>query len=109
MPVCRENRLFHPLILFLNQSYLDLGPHVPLGASGNEKSRSLTVTGDPASSMPADTHLFQIFVDSSSADFWHPVHCCMCESFSLQSEDMSSHFPSPYCNNVLESLLAPFV
>ena len=39
-------------------TYLDLGPPVPLGASGDEKSPSLTVTGDPAGSMPADTHLY---------------------------------------------------
>ena len=40
------------------KTYLDLGPSVPLGASGDEKSPSITVTGDPAGSMPADTHLF---------------------------------------------------
>ena len=39
-------------------TYLDLGPPVPLGASGDEKPPSITVTGDPAGSMPADTHLF---------------------------------------------------
>ena len=39
----------------------------------------------------------------SSIVFWHLVHCCMCGSFSLQSEDVASHFPSPCCNNVLES------
>ena len=38
---------------------LYLGPSVPLGASGDEKSPSLSVTGDPAGSMPADTHLFR--------------------------------------------------
>ena len=37
----------------------------------------------------------------SSAIFWHPVHCCIGGSFSLQSEDVASHFPSPCCNNVL--------
>ena len=36
---------------------LDLGQPVPLGASGDEKS-PVSVTGDPAGSMPADTHLF---------------------------------------------------
>ena len=46
--------------------YLDLGPPVPLGASGDEKSPSLTVTGDPADSMPADTHLFQVFFEGAS-------------------------------------------
>ena len=30
----------------------------------------------------------------------------MSGSFSLQSEDVASHFPSPCCNNVLESLHA---
>ena len=35
-----------------------LGPPVPLGASGDEKPPSITVTGDPAGPMPADTHLF---------------------------------------------------
>ena len=39
-------------------TYLDLGPPVPQGASGDEKPPSITVTGDPAGSMPADTHLF---------------------------------------------------
>ena len=39
--------------------------------------------------------------------FWHLVHCCMCGSFPLpQSEDVVSHFPSPWCNNVLDSLHA---
>ena len=51
---------FHILI------YIDLGPPVPLGASGDEKSPSVSVTGDPAGSMPADTHLFQVFVESAS-------------------------------------------
>ena len=35
-----------------------LGSPVPLGASGDEKPPSITVTGDPAGSMPSDTHLF---------------------------------------------------
>ena len=39
-------------------TYLDLGPPVPLRASGDEKPPSITVTGDPSGSMPADTHLF---------------------------------------------------
>ena len=42
------------------QSYFDLGPPVPLGASGDEKPPSITVTGDPVGSMPANTHLFQV-------------------------------------------------
>ena len=49
------------LILLLKEILiftLDLGPPVPLGASGDEKPPSITVTGDPAGSMPADTHLF---------------------------------------------------
>ena len=37
---------------------LDLGPPVPLGASGDERPQSITVTGDPSGFMPADTHLF---------------------------------------------------
>ena len=44
--------------LNLLRAYLDLGPPVPLGASGDEKSPSLTVTGDPVGSMPAVTHVF---------------------------------------------------
>ena len=39
-------------------TYLDLGYPVPLGASGDEKPPSITVTGDPAGSMPSDTHLY---------------------------------------------------
>ena len=44
-------------------TYLDLGPPVPLGASGDEKLPSLTVIGDPAGSMPANTHLFEVFFE----------------------------------------------
>ena len=44
-------------------TFLDLVPPVPLGASGDEKSPSVSVTGDPAGSMSADTHLFQIFFE----------------------------------------------
>ena len=47
-------------------TYLELGQPVPLGTSGDEKSPSLTVTGDPAGSMPANTHLFQIFFGGAS-------------------------------------------
>ena len=42
------------------------GPSVLLGASGDEKPPSITVTGDPASSMPADTHLFQVCFEGAS-------------------------------------------
>ena len=35
-----------PAISFL--TYLDLGPPVPLGASGDEKPPPITVSGDPA-------------------------------------------------------------
>ena len=98
-------------------TYLDLGPPVPLGASGDEKPPCITVTGDPAGSMPADTHLLLVFFEGaspcllwppsvSSAVFWHIVHSCMGWSYSLQSENVASHFPSPCCNNVLESLHA---
>ena len=80
----------HP---FCPVTYLDLGSPVPLGASGDEKSPSITVSGDPAGSMPADSHLFQVFSVFtspcllpppilSSAVFWHPVHYCMGRSFS---------------------------
>ena len=96
---------------------LDFGQPVPLGASGDEKPPSITVTADPAGSMPANTHLSQVFFESgspcllrppplSSVVFWYPVHCCMCGSFSLQSEDVANHFPSPCSDNVLYSLHA---
>ena len=49
-----------------------LGPPVPLGASGDEKSPSLTVTDDPAGSMPADTHLFQVFFETASPCLLRP-------------------------------------
>ena len=85
----------------------------PLGASGDEKSPSVSVTVDPAGSIPADTHLFRsslnvlryIFfgLPFSSAVFWHPVHCCMCGSFYLQSEDVASYFPS--CKMAWEFLI----
>ena len=59
--------------------------------SGN-LTPSVSVTGDPAGSMPADTHLFQectppCLLQSpplSSAGVWHPVHCCMCGCFSCE-------------------------
>ena len=54
-------------VLFYKVSYLlSLGPPVPLGASGDEKSPSLTVTGDPAGSMAADNHLFRVFSECTS-------------------------------------------
>ena len=54
-------------------TYLDLGPPVPLGASVDEKSPSLTVTGDPANSMPANTHLFQVFFEGASPCLLRPT------------------------------------
>ena len=62
--------------------------------------------------MPANTHLLQVFFEGaspcflrppplSSAVFCNPVHCCMCGSFSLESENVASHFPSPCCDNVV--------
>ena len=92
-------------------TYLDLGPNVPLRASGDEKSLSFTVTGDPAGSMPADTDTFQVFFESaspcllrhpnlSSTVFWRPVHCFMCGSFSLLADDVASHCLAPCSDNV---------
>ena len=80
---------------------------VPLGASGDEKSPSITVAGDPVGTMPADTRLFEVLFEGatpcllwppplSTAVFGHPVHCCMCGSFLRQSEDVASHFQSPF-------------
>ena len=102
------------IILYVKLTYLDLDPPVPLGTSGDETSPSLTIT---AGCIPADTHLFHVFFECtlpchlrspplSSAVFWHPVHCCMDGSLSLLSENVASHFPSPCCNNILESLHA---
>ena len=45
---------------------MDLVPPVPLGASGDEKSLPVSFTGDPAGSMPADIHLFQVFLECAS-------------------------------------------
>ena len=45
---------------------------VLLGASGDEKSPSLVVTGDPAGSKPADTHLFQVFFESTLPCLFRP-------------------------------------
>ena len=54
--------------LQINITYLelDLDLLVSLEASGDEKSPSVTVTGNPACSMPADTHLFQVFFQCTS-------------------------------------------
>ena len=55
-------------------TYLVLGPPVPLEASGDEKYPFLTVTGDPAGSMPADTHLTQVFFTGASPCLlWPPL------------------------------------
>ena len=89
--------------MYQKLAYLDLGPPVPLGASGDEKSPSPTVTDDPVGSMPGNTDLFQVLFEGaspcllrppplSSAVFWHPVHCCRCGCFTLQSDDVASHF-----------------
>ena len=50
---------------------------VPLGASGDEKSPFLAITGDPAGSMSADTHLFQVFFESTLP--------CLLRPFTLSS------------------------
>ena len=99
----------HRAVLYdgLSQTYLDLGPPVPLGASGDQEPPSITVTGDPAGSMPADSHLFEVFFEGatpcllrprplSTAVFGHSVHCCVCGSFLRQPEDVASHFQSPF-------------
>ena len=62
-------------------SYIDLGLPVPLGPSGDEKSPSVMVTGDPVGSMPTDTHLFRVFFEcASSCLLWPPflssANCC---------------------------------
>ena len=49
-----------------------LAQPVLLGASGDEKSPSLVVTGDPAGSKPADTHLFQVFFESTLPCLFRP-------------------------------------
>ena len=84
---------------FGRRSYSYLVPPVPLGASGDEKSPSLTVTGDPAGSMPADTHLFQVFFEYTSLSLLRPppFFCrfmasstllYICEGLSLRSRRM---------------------
>ena len=83
-------------------TYLDLGTTVPLGASGDENSPSVMVTGDHAGSMPSLPGLLLMYFAKCllrppplSAIYWHPVHCFfVCGSFSLQSEDVASHYPS---------------
>ena len=52
---------------------------VPLGASGDgtsgdEKPLHITVTGDPAGSMPANTHLFPVFFGNASPCLFRPTH-----------------------------------
>ena len=66
------------------KAYLDVGPPVPLGASDDEKSRTIPAADDPAGSRPADTHLcllrypcYVFFGFPSSVVFWYPVCCCM--------------------------------
>ena len=75
-PLSRFNMLASITCLHMNKFiqhdintllYLDLGMSVPLGASGDEKPPSSTVTGDPSGSMPAGTHLFQDFIECTSA------------------------------------------
>ena len=76
--VARSNRvggLLDPLKLtsyLTYHRYLDLGPPVPLGELVDEKPPSITVTGDPAGSMPAVTHLFQVFFEGASPCFLRP-------------------------------------
>ena len=84
----------------------------PLRASGDENSPSVSVAGDPAGSIPAASNLFQVFCESSSPCLLRPdlflppssgtKYIAVLWGFSLQSEDVTSHFPS--CNNVLDSL-----
>ena len=51
------------MIFFHVMTYLNLGLPVPLGASGNEKSPSLTVTGDPAGLLDTEP-LLRSFVNN---------------------------------------------
>ena len=60
------------VVLHITSIYLDLGPPVPFGALGNEKSPSVSVTGDPAGPMPADTYLFQVFFEGASPCLLQP-------------------------------------
>ena len=53
-----KNVVLYILRLILRASKGNINFYFPLGASGDEKPPSITVTGDPAGSMPADTHLF---------------------------------------------------
>ena len=87
-------------------TYLDLDPTVHLGTSGDEKSPFLTVTGDPAGSMPADTHLFQVlFKVIRHGFFCIPIfllpssgtQCCMGGSAMnyFVSGDIRSHIIVP--------------
>ena len=101
-------------------TYLDLVPPVPLIASGDKMFPFDSATGDPAGSMPADSHLFQIFFECrgstppclfrpstlSSAVFWSLMHCCSGVSFyNMQAEDVASH-SSPFSSNFVRSLHA---
>ena len=45
---------------------------VTLGASGDDKYLSFTVTGDHVGSMPSATHLFQVFFESTSPCILRP-------------------------------------
>ena len=68
-----------------------------LGASGDKKSPSVSITGDHAGYMPADTHLFQVFIECTSPCLLWPrlfllpssPKCCMGASSSPQSDDVA--------------------
>ena len=57
------------LVLCITEQYLF---RLPLGASGDEKAPSVSVTGDPAGSIPADTQLFQVFYEGASSYLLQP-------------------------------------
>ena len=64
---CHSLPLFNMLTAIAENSlplmtYLALDLPVPLRALGDEKSPTFMVTGDPAGSMPANTHLFQSLI-----------------------------------------------
>ena len=73
-PSVHSGLMFSPDTI-LRLTYLDLVPPVPLGASGNEKSPSITVAGDPAGSMPTDTHLFQVFFECTLPSVFYAETC----------------------------------
>ena len=56
-----------PSVKISKLTYLDLGPPVPLGALGDEKPPSITVTVDTTGSMPADTHIFKVFFEDATS------------------------------------------